>query len=432
MKKMWLIALLFLVMLYAAPMIGTISADDDDGDDLYYVGEDIVTIEKADVDGNIYIYNCSNVNITNSYIDGNIEIENNQGYLKINHTYIDGNLIISWSKHGEVFNNEINGNIEAHHNEYVAVKNNIVKGNLIFTDNTALDVTGNTVYGDIEYKYETEERELDIEVSDSLAEIESEFENEEMENEFEIDFSTGEGIVLDLEYSSEVNATEYELELEVGFLRLVEFSKGESVQTIDLTELEYSSPTVTQITSADGEAGYKLESHLVGQTFVFQIIVYIFPKYAVIDDTPLNPTEMKITIVIEDFPYQEDDGALALLIKATSEMEMERESMNDEEDIEIKSDTATGYFSWSNEASVDDAPRPVNSTVTKTDEGSLIALNYPHGTEIVHDPKLGVSILLAVAEFPWLYIIAGAVIIALVVAVAIRMSRPRIQNSMSA
>jgi len=287
---------------------------------------------------------------------------------------------------------------------------------------------------------EAEERELHIEVSDSQAKVESEFENEKMENEFEIDFSTDEGIVLDLKYSSEVNATEYELELEVEFLRLMEFvdqngdgvlSEGEAVQTINLTELEYSSPTVTQITSADGEAGYKLESHLVGQTFDFQIIAYVFPKYAVINDTTVNPTEMKITIAIKNFPYQED-GALALLIEATSEMEMERESMNDEEDIEIESDTATGYFSWSNEATVDGVPRPVNSTVMKTEEGSLIALNYPHGTEIVHDPKLGVVILPAVAEFPWLYIIAGAAIIALVVAVAIRMSRPRIQNSMSA
>jgi len=287
---------------------------------------------------------------------------------------------------------------------------------------------------------ETEERELHIEVPNGRAEVESEIENKEMENAFKIDFSTDEGIVLDLEYSSEVNATEYELDLKVEFLRLVEFmdqngdevlSEGESVQTIDLTELEYSSPNVTQITSADGEAGYELESHSVGQIFVFQIIAYMFPKYAVINDTTVNPTEMKITIVIENFPYQEG-GALALMIKATSEMEMERESMNDEEDIEIKSDTATGYFSWSNETSVDNVTRPVNSTVTETEEGSLIVLNYPHGTEIVHDPKLGVSILPAAPGFPWLYIIVGAAIIALVVAVAIRMSRPRIQNSMSA
>lgn len=300
------------------------------------------------------------------------------------------------------------------------------------------DDDGDDVDDEIE---EAEKRELHIEVSNGHAEVESEIENEEMENEFEIDFSTGEGIVLDLEYSSEVNATQYELELEVEFLRLVEFidqngdgvlSEGESAQTIDLMELEYSSPTVTQITSADGEAGYELESHLVGETFVFQIIAYTFPRYAVINDTTVNPTEMKITIVIEDFPYQEDDGALALLIKATSEMEMESETINDEEDIEIKSDTATGYFSWSSEASVDNVTMPVNSTIMKTEEGSLIALNYPHGTEIVHDPKLGVNILLGVAEFPWLYIIAGAAIIALVVAVAIRMSRPRIQNSMSA
>lgn len=147
---------------------------------------------------------------------------------------------------------------------------------------------------------------------------------------------------------------------------------------------------------------------------VAQINASIFPKLAMIDDETLNPTEMKIKILIRNFPYKEDDSAMALLIKATSEMEMETETMNGEEEIEIKSETANGYFSWLNEASVDNEPRPVDSTVVATDEGLLVAINYPHGTEIIHDPKLGVNILAEPeAELPWLYIIAGVVIIAL-------------------
>jgi len=298
-----------------------------------------------------------------------------------------------------------------------------------------LDDDGDDVDDDHE---ESEKRELDIEVSDDTVKVESEIEHEEMENEYKIDFSTDDGIALDLEYSSELNSAEYELELAVRFLSLVEYidengdgvySEEEAVQTIDLRQLHYSNPSVTQITSIDGEEGYKIESHSEDQTFDFQIIAYTFPKHAVIDDSTLNPTEMKITIVINNFTYNEDQSELALLIKATSVMEMETETMNEEDDIEIKSATATGYFSWSNEVLVDGAQRTVNSTVIKTGEKSLIALSYPQGTEIVHDPRLGISILSAILGFPWPYFIAGAAIIAIVVVVAIRFSRPKIQNS---
>jgi hypothetical protein len=186
---------------------------------------------------------------------------------------------------------------------------------------------------------------------------------------------------------------------------------------------------VIQITSANKEGGFELESHLLGENFDFQIIAYIFPKYAVINEADVYPTETKITIVTEDFPFQEEESKLALLISATSETEIEAEKMNGEDDVEIESENATGYFSWSDVAYVDGTETPVNSIITETEDGSLIALSYSRGTEIMHDPKLGVSLLSVLAGFPWIYFIAGAAIIAVVVAVVIRISRPRIQNS---
>lgn len=273
-----------------------------------------------------------------------------------------------------------------------------------------------------------EERGLQIEVSGSDAAVKSEFGNETMENEFEIVFSTDEGIYLDLGYSSETSPTEYELEVEVRFLQLIEFidqnedgviSEGEDVNnTIDLADLEYSTPDVAPITSDDGEAGYRFESHLLGESFVFQIIADIFPTYAVINDTTVNPMEMKITIIIDGFPYVQN-GSLALMVQATSEIGMEQESTDTETEIEVESDTATGYFSWSDNATVDGVARPVSSMVTETEEGSLIALCYPHGRSIVHDPKLGVS-LLPIARFPLITpeILLGTAIAATAIAVA--------------
>lgn len=294
----------------------------------------------------------------------------------------------------------------------------------------ANDDDGDHINDEIE---EAERRELRIESENGSVIVESESENKTVENEFEIKFSTEEGIRLDLGFSSETDATEFELEVKVLFYQLVEFvdqngdgvpSAGEEVQTIDLTAKAYSSPTVTQITSKDDEPGYKFESHIINEAFVFQIIAEIFPTYVLVNDTIVKPMEMKITIVIKGFPYKES-GSLALMIKATSEKEIEREDGDVEEEIEVKSATAEGYFSWTKEVWVDSVSEEVKSSVVSTEKGKLIALSYPNGKEIVHDPKLGVSLLTGTAGLPWIYMAAGAAIIAFVVAIGIKVFRPK-------
>ncbi|MFX1318600.1 MAG: hypothetical protein ACFE9D_09595 [Promethearchaeota archaeon] len=250
---------------------------------------------------------------------------------------------------------------------------------------------------------DTEERELHIETEDSMITVHSEFVNEPNENEFEISFATNEGIKLELGYSTEINASEYELELEVKFEQLVEFidqnadgiyNLGEAVSggMIDLTSRNYSDPILTQITSDDGELGYQIEAHIINESYTFQIIANIFPTYAVLNESFIHPTEMKLTIVIENFPYQED-GALALIAEASSEREIKTEIQGTEEEIEIHSNTISSYYSWLKEALVDGDSVPVNSSVIDSAEGALIVLSYPHGTNILHDPKLGIAAL---------------------------------------
>lgn len=283
---------------------------------------------------------------------------------------------------------------------------------------------------------ETEERELKIDSHSDFVTVESKFENQTMENQYEIKLSTDEGLHLKLGFSSEINSTEFDLELEVFFLKLTEFTdkngdgmlnSGEEVQTIDLTAKTYSSPTAIQTTSKDGKSGYKFESHTVNEAFLFQIIAEIFPTNANLNGTTVKPTEAKITIVIKDFPYKEN-GSLSLMVKATSEAEIEEEDTNSEKEIETKSATAEGYFSWLKEALVDGVPKEVKSNVTNADGEKLIALSYPNGKEIVHDPKLGITLLSTIMSFPWIYVAAGAALIALVVVIAIRAFRPRMHD----
>lgn len=278
---------------------------------------------------------------------------------------------------------------------------------------------------------DAEERELRIETEDNTITVHSEFGEEPNENEIEVSFAANDGIKLEIGYSQEINATEYELELELEYKQLVEFidenadgtyNPGEAVSgsTIDLTALNYSDPIVTEITSDDGEPGYQLEAHVVNETFTFQIIADIFPTHAVFNGSFINPTETKITIIIENFPYQED-GALALITEASSEREIETDSEETEEEIEITADTISSYYSWLKEAIVDGEPVPVNSTIIDSSEGSLIVLSYPHGTNILHDPKLGIAFS-APTLFPLItpeILIGSSIITIVLVAIAV-------------
>ncbi|MFQ6095294.1 MAG: hypothetical protein ACE5NN_04045, partial [Candidatus Bathyarchaeia archaeon] len=252
-----------------------------------------------------------------------------------------------------------------------------------------------------------EERKLEIKVSERTAKVESKIETEDMENKFEIDFEVERGISMELKYKNETEGEEEieaKLDLRVLFLAIVEYIDNDTsgcltendtiVQTVDLKELDYTQPEVTTITSADGEAGYRFESVGNLNGFRFNITAVLFSTYALVDNTLVSPTETKITISITNFPFNDTTGvsALALQVKAASKMKIEKEDETMESEIKVKSDIAEGYFSWENWAMIDEVNRAVNHSFTKTDEGTLINLCYPHGSSIVHDPKLGVGI----------------------------------------
>jgi hypothetical protein len=260
-----------------------------------------------------------------------------------------------------------------------------------------------------DHKESEEEREIEVEAGEEAAEVKSKIKTENMTNEFEIKFESDEGVEIELEYKNDTqvgeNETEIELELSVKFLAIVEYFDNDTsgsltdddtiIQVIDLKELEYTRPEVTNIISADGEAGYRLETVGTLGEFKFNITAVIFSTYAIVNNTLVSPTETKITINITNFPYKDQTGtsAIALQIRAVSKMEIEEESETTEREIKVKSKTAEGYFSWENWVLVDGAIKPVNSSISKEGNKVLINLCYPRGASIIHDPRLGVGIL---------------------------------------
>ncbi len=255
-------------------------------------------------------------------------------------------------------------------------------------------------------KESQEKRKLEIEVSERSAKVESEFETEEVENELEIEFEAKEGVTIELKYKNETEAedeeVEAELELKVFFTEVVEYvdvdgdgalTEGdEIVQVIDLEELKYTTPEVTTIQSVDGEEGYKFELTGVKDGFGFNVTAVLFSTYALVDDTLVSPTESKITLGFEGFPFINETSRLALRVSAVSEMEVERETEEEETEVKVKSKVAEGYFNWESWAWVDGAKETVTDSMTGDGDETYINLCYPRGSRIVHDPKIGVGI----------------------------------------
>ncbi|MFW6117588.1 MAG: hypothetical protein ACOC6G_03290 [Thermoproteota archaeon] len=298
-------------------------------------------------------------------------------------------------------------------------------------------------------KEEQEKRELEIESSDGTAKVESKMEREGMENEFEIYLSSEEGVSIELKYENETDQeseeTEVELNLRVQFLTLVEYTDEDGSDTLTendtvinemgLTDLSYNPPQVTPVVSEDGETGYGFETVSQGN-FAFNITAVFFPTYAVVDSSLVTPTETKITISITDYPFEQEDSLLALQVNADSKMEIDKETETTDSEVKVTSDTANGYFSWVKWVMVDGENRTVTHSFTMSEEETLINLCYPQGTNIIHDPKLGIGIKTLVPTdiftlvTPQLIIATGATAIA-IMAVAAILTRCKKKSSSS-
>jgi len=270
----------------------------------------------------------------------------------------------------------------------------------------------------IDDDYEDEnEREVKIEVSANEAKIESSMERDgEFENEFEITIKTGpEGLEIKLEFEEENDTLETEIEFEVEITEIVEYrdividglyysADDETIQVLKLDDFKPINYTV-EIFGMDTVHVFNIET--VDE--VFTATLYVSGEFADIDGVVIAPTQIKLDVGIHNFPYIEVDSVLALKVKLESELEVEFEEDEDTEDeeqgrandveeneVEVNLGNYAGFFSWVENATIDGVEQVVK--VTPLDIGveeTKLYLNYPRGTEIIHDPKVGMSDLLS-------------------------------------
>ncbi len=234
-------------------------------------------------------------------------------------------------------------------------------------------------------------------------------------NRDEIEFylaNNSNGFSIETEYDRESGSGEFELSFKVSFVSIVEYNDtnrdgvyndtDEFVQEVRLNNFQ---PTnYTTITLPTGNIIHYL---IINTTDgIFTAHIYISDEFTIFNNTMINntmltPNQIKVDIEISNFTYNSTNSLLALNITLESEIEYEMEDETEDENrgyseneewLTTTKDGSTGFFSWAKTANVDGKIENVTMG-NKTVDGNIqrIYVNYPNGTHIYHDPKLGIA-----------------------------------------
>ncbi|MFX1477096.1 MAG: hypothetical protein ACFFCI_03090 [Promethearchaeota archaeon] len=314
-------------------------------------------------------------------------------------------------------------------------------GNLSFSIVIASDNDDDNIDDDFE---ELNKRNVNIKKLESdTAEIESTLRNGEDIDKIDFKFrNDGEnGLSLEISYESDSSSgSEFDIEFEIIFHELVEYIDiddnkiyDSSIdQTIQNMTLDTFLPIVYSYSSISSNTMLHYFQFTTSDN-VFTAHIFIAEEFTIINNTLINPTESKIAIEINNFNYINNSSRLALYTILKSDEDFEPEEETEDEDNGYSSNEKgiitsnidyTGFFSWQENATIDGVSRKVKRSEIKVDEHNeseqQMYINYPHGTKIYHDPKIGIEGLLRskIAPFDSMLYIIIIILIGLVGATA--------------
>ncbi|MHA1472042.1 MAG: hypothetical protein ACTSQW_02965 [Promethearchaeota archaeon] len=293
----------------------------------------------------------------------------------------------------------------------------LILGFLVFATSLGI-VVASTDDGDgIDDDFEdSKRRSLGIEIETDRIEIESilvsgtqknkiEFEirNDTNGAEFKIEFTPN--------YEPSSNESHIELEFEVTFKEIVEYIDlnlngvfDELVDT-EIQVLSLNSFQTTEYTLIDLSPDTQMHYFIVRTTDnVFAVHAYFVEEFEIVNGTLITPSETKIDIEISNFNYLQSNTRLALYTKLESELSYEEKNETEDEEHGYADDEQgvftlvnnhIGFFTWKENATVDDVSKEVLISDILDDDiepnEQKIFMNYPNGTLIYHDPKIGVE-----------------------------------------
>ncbi len=278
------------------------------------------------------------------------------------------------------------------------------------TETTVDDGTETTSTGDDDH---SNDREVSVSATPTYVEIQSELESGGVEDSFKISVEVGlNGVEFQVEFETESAINETEREFEVQFDKLVEYldvnengvyddSIDTDIQTLDRVSFE---PIVYMVENTANGPIHVID--VLTTDGVFGARVYAIGDFTEINGTIIAPTQVKIDVFIRGFNFTQVDSQLALKVELSTELETSIDNeTEDEEDgralneaaVDVLLTDVTGFFSWKEFAEIDGVTYPVNASVHELSSTEQeIYLNYPQGSEIIHDPKIGFENLLIV------------------------------------
>lgn len=250
-------------------------------------------------------------------------------------------------------------------------------------------------------------RRLEVDRSSDWFELRSDRVAGDVRDEVCLDLD-GSNIRFDFELRESPDAVETEAGIRLELERVIEFrdANGDGAfQSSDDVRAEYDAGdlTLTSLTSDPASSGgvdgievtatYNF-TDIPGASLVFRATA--FGNVTTFQGLPQRPVDVKLDLVLMDFPYEEGDTLPAIELKVAAEAP--RGPNVTARDVSFTSGNLTSFFSWKDVADVDGTERPVRTTAVRlpdeVDGGEVevvlsLTFAYARGANIVHDPTFG-------------------------------------------
>jgi hypothetical protein len=274
----------------------------------------------------------------------------------------------------------------------------------------ASDDDGDGVDDDFE---KLNERNINIEVLENETEITSILKNGISVDAINYNIKYDEnGFSLEFSYESDhESGSELELEFSIEFHEIIEYVDINDngifdseidllIQNLLLNDFSQANHSLINITNETSLHYLRIAT----KDNNFTAHIYISEEFLVINDTIITPNQLKINIEIKDFNYFDNSSQLALYTKLNSELDFEDDEETEDEKEGFASDEHglittlnkyTGFFTWQENATIDDQSQEVLISMLEVDDHDeneqKIYINYLRGDTIFHDPKVGIE-----------------------------------------
>ena len=182
-------------------------------------------------------------------------------------------------------------------------------------------------------------------------------------------------------------------------------------------DVNFTKPVVLLIKEDGTVTGLKIRTGT--EDGIFGLTFYLVSTVQYGQERGISPFEVKYDISIKDYPFRAVDSFLELetifsfpemFLKAPGDRKFDEKplpsdwkSPSKERTLGIDVESLSMFFSWATNVTVDGEDHNVTAEYTVSVDGESTMVEkmtfiYPQGQSILHDPKIGVSDLLEIAE----------------------------------